>query len=175
MYSCQKSILNGPNKLYKLEYSAHYTLVARRATSREICKRRFLHVMTLYGQFGTNVSHLVPFFVFFALQMPGRKWPLMSITALIGNVMPTEVWYEITYLFPSFNGATDVVLEWIINFTPHLINKLIYAGIKGIHVSERYLIWRVWKAKPVTTSCICCDLRAYTWSESNGWNQTTNV
>ena len=36
-----------------------------------------------------------------------------------------KVWYEITYQFPSFNGATVEVCEWICNFIWHFIGHVI--------------------------------------------------
>ena len=41
--------------------------------------------------------------------------------AWMNNHMPNEVWDEITYPFPNFNGWTVEVWEWIINFIPHFI------------------------------------------------------
>ena len=35
--------------------------------------------------------------------------------------MPREMWDEITYPFPNFNGATVEIWEWMINFIPHYI------------------------------------------------------
>ena len=35
--------------------------------------------------------------------------------------MLNEVWDEITYPFPNFNGCTVEVWEWINNFIPHFI------------------------------------------------------
>ena len=43
------------------------------------------------------------------------------------------MWYEITYPFPNFNGATVEVWERVSNFIPHYTE---HAGIK-IKVSKR--------------------------------------
>ena len=41
--------------------------------------------------------------------------------------MPGEVWDEITYPLPNFNGCTVEAWEWISNFFPHFImNVIIY-------------------------------------------------
>ena len=39
--------------------------------------------------------------------------------------MPSKVWDDITYPFPNFNGSTVEVLEWISNFTPHIMMDVI--------------------------------------------------
>ena len=39
--------------------------------------------------------------------------------------MPKQVWDEMTYPFPNFNGCTVEVLEWISNFIPHIILDVI--------------------------------------------------
>ena len=36
-----------------------------------------------------------------------------------------EVWDEITYPFPSFNGETVEAWEWISNFIPHFTEHVI--------------------------------------------------
>ena len=41
------------------------------------------------------------------------------------NNLPGEMWDEITYPFPNFNGATVEVWEWTSNFIPHLIMDFI--------------------------------------------------
>ena len=50
--------------------------------------------------------------------------------------MTSEMWYEITYPFPNFNGCTIEVWEWISNFIPQFTMGviLIHAEIKVIHV-----------------------------------------
>ena len=41
--------------------------------------------------------------------------------------MPSEVWDEITYQFPNFNGETVENWEWISNLIPHsIIDVIIY-------------------------------------------------
>ena len=45
--------------------------------------------------------------------------------------MFNEVWYEISYPFLNFNGATVEVYEWISNYIPHFImDVIIHAGIQ---------------------------------------------
>ena len=55
--------------------------------------------------------------------------------------MLSQVWDEITYPFPNFNGCTMEVWEWISNFIPHTLyngcNYLPMLGLKLIHVSKR--------------------------------------
>ena len=46
---------------------------------------------------------------------------LALISAWISIHMPSNVWDEITYPFPNFNGCTVEVSEWISNFTPQFI------------------------------------------------------
>ena len=43
------------------------------------------------------------------------------IPAWINNLMPSEVLFEITYLFPNFNGCTVEVWEWICDFNSHFV------------------------------------------------------
>ena len=43
----------------------------------------------------------------------------------ISNHMPNNMWDEITYPFPNFNGAAVDVWEWISDFIPHLIIDVI--------------------------------------------------
>ena len=50
---------------------------------------------------------------------------LILTLSWISNHMPGEVWGEITYPFPNFNGATVEVLEWISNLIPHVIMDVI--------------------------------------------------
>ena len=60
------------------------------------------------------------------------SWPVL-LTRIDFNMNPTwisnyiacKVWDEITYPFPNFNGCTIDVCEWICNFTPYLIMKVI--------------------------------------------------
>ena len=56
---------------------------------------------------------------------PFYWYGLTLIPTWISNYMPRKVCGEITYLFLSFNGATIEVMEWIINFIPHLIMDVI--------------------------------------------------
>ena len=63
--------------------------------------------------------------------------------AWISNHTPVKVWGEITYPFPSFNGANVEVWEWswISNFILHFIMDVIMLGLKLIHVSKRGAKW----------------------------------
>ena len=63
--------------------------------------------------------------------------------------MPSEVWDKNTHAFPSFNGCTDAVCEWILgNFNPHFVEQverchhLSVLGLKLIHVFQRGPRWR---------------------------------
>ena len=47
------------------------------------------------------------------------------IPVWIRNRMPSEVWDEIIYPFPNFNGCTVKVWECISNFIPHFITDVI--------------------------------------------------
>ena len=48
-----------------------------------------------------------------------------SALTWISNVIHHEVWDNITYPFPNFNGVTVEVWEWIINFIPHFTGHVI--------------------------------------------------
>ena len=52
--------------------------------------------------------------------------------SMISNCIYHNVWDEITYPFPNFNGCTIEVLEWINNFISRWLGMwlLIHAGIK---------------------------------------------
>ena len=50
---------------------------------------------------------------------------LTSTLAWIRNYIYYNVWYEITYPFPNFNGCTVEIWEWLSNFIPHFIGRLI--------------------------------------------------
>ena len=50
---------------------------------------------------------------------------LTLILAWISNLMPINVWDEITYPFPNFNGAAVEVWEWISNFILHFLLDVI--------------------------------------------------
>ena len=50
--------------------------------------------------------------------------------------MPSEVWDEITYPFPSFNGCTVEVWDWISNFTLYNGSTLIWVWIINYMPSE---------------------------------------
>ena len=60
--------------------------------------------------------------------------------------MPSEVWEEITCLFPNFIGCTVEVWEWISIFTPYYtMGMIIYPclGLRLTHVRERGPMWFV--------------------------------
>ena len=50
---------------------------------------------------------------------PLDKYGSTLILAWIINHMPNKVWYEITFPFQNFNGATVDIWEWISNFIPN--------------------------------------------------------
>ena len=57
-------------------------------------------------------------------------WPLLLTRinfnpSIISNHMPNNVWDEITYPLPNFNGATVEVWKWISNFIPRFIVDVI--------------------------------------------------
>ena len=41
-----------------------------------------------------------------------------------------EVWHEITYPFPNFNGTAVEVSEWTINSSHNLLDMWSHAGIQ---------------------------------------------
>ena len=45
--------------------------------------------------------------------------------AWISNYIHSKVWDEITYRFPSSNGCTAEVWEWISDFIPHFTRRVI--------------------------------------------------
>ena len=49
----------------------------------------------------------------------------LNIPTLISNYMLSNLWCEITYPFPNFNGCTVEVWEWISNFIPHSVMDVI--------------------------------------------------
>ena len=51
--------------------------------------------------------------------------PFTVIPAWISNYTYQNVWDEIIYPFPNFNGVTVEVWEWISNFIPHFIMDVI--------------------------------------------------
>ena len=48
-----------------------------------------------------------------------------SIPPWISNYIQYNMWDEITYPFPNFNGATVEVWEWISDFIPHFNGRVI--------------------------------------------------
>ena len=56
------------------------------------------------------------------------------------NYIHYNVWDEITYSFPNFNGATVEVWEWMSNVIPHFIwvcDFISMLGFKLIHVDKK--------------------------------------
>ena len=53
--------------------------------------------------------------------------------------MAGEVWDEITYPVPNFNGCTVEVWEWIRNFIPHFVMDVITHPCRDLngHVSKK--------------------------------------
>ena len=69
---------------------------------------------------------------------PFYQCGLTLIPAWLSNHMPRNVWDEITYQFPNFNGATIDVWEWISNFIPHFImNVITYHEYEELHTKGR--------------------------------------
>ena len=64
-------------------------------------------------------------FVFTHSQGPIYVYGLSLITTRIINYIQYDVWDEITYPFPNFNGKAAEVWDWINNFTPHSIMDVI--------------------------------------------------
>ena len=63
---------------------------------------------------------------------------LTLISACISNYVHYNVWDEITYPFPNFNGGTVEVWEWISYFVPHFLLGMIIRKlnmlITGIYI-----------------------------------------
>ena len=62
----------------------------------------------------------------------------LGLAACRSNYIHYKGWVEITYPFPSFNGCTVEVWEWINNFILHF-NGLVQMGIK-IKIT---LVWEI--------------------------------
>ena len=63
----------------------------------------FEHMNHRINQYGLNL-------------IPHDKYVVASIC---------KIWDDIIYPFPKFSGATVEVLEWIINFIPHITGHVI--------------------------------------------------
>ena len=50
---------------------------------------------------------------------------LLTWINLSRNDLPREVWDEIAYQFPNFNGVAVEVWEWMKNFIPHVTIDII--------------------------------------------------
>ena len=95
------------------------------------------------------------------------------IPAGISNHMSSQVWDQITYPFPNFNGITEV-WEWISNFTPQFYNGCNYLSILGsklIHVSKRILGSKLIHVSERCLRSICCK-QAATGIMTTSMNQT---
>ena len=57
---------------------------------------------------------------------PAPFWHGLTLIPLCkSNCIHYELWDEITYPFPNFNGCTVEVWEWISNFIPHFIGHVV--------------------------------------------------
>ena len=65
---------------------------------------------------------------------------ILTLTSVwLSSHMPSEVWDEITYPFPNFNGGTFEVWEWISNFLPHFTGHVIIYPC-WMYFSYQYLL-----------------------------------
>ena len=64
------------------------------------------------------------------------------LLAWLCNYTRYEILDEITYPFPNFNGAAVEVWEWISNFIPHFM-KRVMLRLKLNHVSKRGPWWKL--------------------------------
>ena len=55
----------------------------------------------------------------------GKHWKRNMHPAWKSNYIGSKVWYETTYSFLNFNGCTIEVWEWISNFIPHFMMRVI--------------------------------------------------
>ena len=55
----------------------------------------------------------------------GKHWKRNMHPAWKSNYIGNKVWYETTYSFLNFNGCTVEVWEWISNFIPHFMMRVI--------------------------------------------------
>ena len=81
------------------------------------------HKTTYSKAFLTKSSHIISHSLF-VLQMTVLcrfMHVLTLIPAWISNGMSSNVWDEITCPFPTFNGATVEVWEWLSKLIPHFI------------------------------------------------------
>ena len=85
---------------------------------------------------------------------------LTLIQTWISNYSHYNVWDEIAYPFPNFNGITVEVWEWINNFT-HILwacDYLSILGLKLIHISRRDPCCLIYtKPSPETTLIFITD------------------
>ena len=52
--------------------------------------------------------------------------------------MHRNVWDEIIYAFPSFNGAAVEAWEWISNFIPHFTGHVITYAVNIVTVNSTF-------------------------------------
>ena len=55
----------------------------------------------------------------------GKQWKTNMYPAWRCNHICSKVWYETTYSFLNFNGCTVEVWEWISNFMPHFMMRVV--------------------------------------------------
>ena len=68
-------------------------------------------------------SYMIP--IFCMINTVYQRARVTLIPEWIRHYIHHEVWDEITYPFPNFNGATVEVWEWISNFIPHFTGHVI--------------------------------------------------
>ena len=61
----------------------------------------------------------------YKIDPPFYQHELTSIPAWMSNYTHQEVWNEIIYLFPNFDGAFAEVWKWVSNFFPHFTAHVI--------------------------------------------------
>ena len=90
---------------------------------------------------------------------------LTLIPAWKSNHTPSNVWGEISYPFPNFNGATVEVWDWMSNFIPQLTAHIIaywsVLRLKVTHVNKKGTWWPITKTYPVTHQTVCWGLSHY--------------
>ena len=69
-------------------------------------------------------------------QGPFNKHGLTFIQAWISNSIHYEIWDEITYPFPKFNGTATEVWEWV-NFIPYFTGCLKCLIVLGIGLKNK--------------------------------------
>ena len=75
--------------------------------------------------FPHKISILTSYYTALELGHPFLPTGLTLIRAWISNYIYHEIWDEITYPFPNFNGTTVEIWIWISSFTPHILGHVI--------------------------------------------------